>query len=76
MFIALNDSLGGDVWTCYVAHNNANMYDIIPTPPGRESTMIRDGRRLRVECVDSVDVIFHGYMDGATPYSVYPMVPV
>lgn len=32
-------------------------------PPGREVIVVGDGRRLRVECVGSVDGILHGHTD-------------
>lgn len=34
-----------------------------PLPPGRESIAIGGRRRLRVEYVRNIDVIFHGYTE-------------
>lgn len=39
------------------------MYDIRPPPPGRETITIGDKRRLIVEYVGSIDIVFHGYTD-------------
>lgn len=46
-----------------MVHNNANMYDIRPSPPGRKAIMIGDKRMSRVKYVGSVDVVFHANTD-------------
>lgn len=38
-------------------------YCIRPPPPSRETIIIGHGYRLRVECIDSIDVTFHAYTD-------------
>jgi len=49
--------------SCHMKHNKSKMYDIRPPPPGREAIMIGDNSRLKVECVGSIDVEFHGHTD-------------
>ena len=39
------------------------MYNARPPPPGRETTTIGDRRRISVEYVGNMDVIFHGKSD-------------
>lgn len=50
-----------------MTNNDAKIYDVRPPPPGRESIMVGDGRRLRVEHVGSIGMIFHGYTDEGHP---------
>ena len=60
---------GDDAWiadsgaSCHMTPECSKMYNIRPPPPGREAIMVRDGRRLQVECVGSIDMIFHGHTD-------------
>lgn len=49
----------------------SNMYDIRPPPSDREEITIEDKRCLKVECIGSIDIEFHGYTDeGATLHGV------
>lgn len=43
--------------------NNSNMYDMRPLLPGREVITIGDNRRLKVEFIGNIDIVFHGYTD-------------
>lgn len=47
--------------TVMATNYNTNMYDVRLPPPGREVIIIRDGHKLRVEYVGSMDAIFHRY---------------
>lgn len=38
----------------------SKIYYIRSPPLGREAIVVGDGRKLRLECVGSVDVVFHG----------------
>ena len=68
-FIVQSDSHEGDVWiadggaSCHVTHDGTGLYDLRPPPPGRETITIGDRRKLRVECVGNMHVIFHRYTD-------------
>ena len=39
------------------------MYNASPPPPGRETITIGDRRRIKVEYIGNMDVIFHGKID-------------
>lgn len=39
-------------------YNNAHMYDLRPPPPGRESITIGYVRKLRVEYLGNIDMVF------------------
>ena len=39
------------------------MYNMSPPPPGRETITIGDRRRISVEYIGNMDVIFHGKSD-------------
>ena len=39
------------------------MYNTRPPPPGRETITIGDRRRIKVEYIGNMDVIFHGKSD-------------
>ena len=41
----------------------SRMYNARPPPPGRETITIGDRRRIKVECISNMDVIFHGKRD-------------
>lgn len=74
VFIAQNCTTDDDGWVadsgapCDIAH-------ILSFPHGRETTIIGDGRRSRVECVESIDVIFHGHTDERHTLFDVPFVP-
>ena len=39
------------------------MYNARPPPPGRETIMIGDRRRIKVEYIGNMDALFHGKSD-------------
>ncbi|CAN0325994.1 unnamed protein product, partial [Ascophyllum nodosum] len=55
-----------DVWiadsgaSCHMTHDGTRMYNARLRPPGRETITIGDRRRIKVEYVGNMDVIFHG----------------
>ena len=55
-----------DVWiadsgaSCHMTHDRTMMYNARPPPPGRETITIGDRRRIKVEYIGNMDVIFHG----------------
>ena len=70
-----------DVWvadsgaSCHMTHNCSSMYDIRSPPPGRDVVVIGDGRKLRVKCVGSIDVMFHGCTDARNTLHDVSYVP-
>ena len=46
-----------------MTHDGTRMYNARPPPPGRETITIGDRRRISVEYVGNMDVIFHGKGD-------------
>ena len=58
-----------DVWitdsgaSCHMTHDRTRMYNMRPPPPGRETITIGDRRRISVEYIGNMDVIFHGKSD-------------
>lgn len=50
---------------CVVSHDaqHHNMYNVSPPPTGREAITNGDKRRLSVEYVGNIGVVFHGYTD-------------
>ena len=46
-----------------MTHEGTRMYNTRPPPPGRETITIGDRRRIKVEYVGKMDVIFHGKSD-------------
>ena len=44
-------------------HDRTRMYNVRPPPPGRETIAIGDRRRISVEYIGNMDVIFHGKSD-------------
>ena len=49
--------------SCHMTYDRTRMYDARPPPPGRETITIGDRRRIKVEYIGSMDVIFHGKSD-------------
>lgn len=49
--------------SCYMTTNNTSMYSINHPPPGCKVITIGDRRMVRVECIGSRDVVFHGDTD-------------
>lgn len=46
--------------SCRMKHKNTSMSDISPPPPSRKAITFGDKRRLRVEYIGSIDIVFHG----------------
>ena len=69
MFVVQSGSNEDDVWnadsgaSCHRKHDRARIYNVRPLPPGRETIMIGDRRRIRVEYIGNMDVIFRGKTD-------------
>ena len=49
--------------SCHMTHDGTRMYNARPPPPGRETITIGDRRRIKVDYVGNMDVIFHGKSD-------------
>ena len=68
-FVVQSGSNEDDVWiadsgaSCHMTHGGTRMYIARPPPPGRETITIEDRRRIKVEYVGNMDVIFHGKSD-------------
>ena len=68
-FVVQSGSNDGDVWiadsgaSCHMTHDGTRMYNARPPPPGRETITIGDRRRIKVEYIGNMDVIFHGKSD-------------
>ena len=68
-FVVQSGSNENDVWiadsgaSCHMTHDGTRMYNARPPPPGRETITIGDRRRISVEYVGNMDVIFHGKSD-------------
>ena len=44
-------------------HDRTRIYNVSPPPAGRETITIRDRRRIKVEDIGNMNVIFHGKSD-------------
>ena len=70
-----------DVWiadigtSCHMTHDRTRMYNVSPPPPGRETITIGDHRRIKVEYIGNMDVIFHGNSDQRITLIVVAYVP-
>ena len=68
-FVVQSGSNEDDVWiadsgaSCYMTHDRTKMYNVRPTPPGRETITIGDRRSIKVEYIDDMNVTFHGKSD-------------
>ena len=68
-FVVQSGSNDNYVWiadsgaSCHMTYDGARMYNARPPPPGRETITIGDRRRISVEYVGNMDVIFHGKGD-------------
>ena len=68
-FVVQSGSNEDDVWiadsgaSCHMTHDGTRMYNARPPPPGRETITIGDRRRIEVEYVGNMDVIFNGKSD-------------
>ena len=58
-----------DVWTVdsgasrHMTHDRTRIYNMSPPPPGRETITIGGRRKIKVEYIGNMDVIFHGKTD-------------
>ena len=68
-FVVQSVSNEDDVWIAdsgasfHMTHDRTRTYNVRPPPPGRETITIGDRRRIRVEYIGNMDVIFHGKND-------------
>ena len=68
-FVVQSGNNEDDVWiadsgaSCQMTHDRTRMYNARPPPPGRETITIGDRRRIKVEYIGNMDVIFHGKSD-------------
>ena len=68
-FVVQSGSNENDVWiadsgaSCHMTHDGTRVYNARSLPPGRETITIGDRRRIKVEYVGNMDVIFHGKSD-------------
>ena len=68
-FVVQSGSNDDDIWiadsgaSCHMTHDRTRMYNARPSPPGRKTITIGDRRRIKVEYIGNVDVIFHGKSD-------------
>ena len=68
-FVVHSGSSEDDVWisdsgaSCHMTHDRTRIYNVRPPPPGRKTITIGDRRRIRVEYIGNMDVIFHGKSD-------------
>ena len=68
-FVVQSVSNEDDVWiadsdaSCHLTHDRTRIYIVRPPPPGRETITIRDRRKIKVEYIGNMDVIFHGKSD-------------
>ena len=68
-FVVQLGSNEDDVWiadsgaSCHMTHDKTGIYNVRPSPPGRETITIGDRRRSKVNYIKNMDVIFHGKTD-------------
>ena len=68
-FVVQSGSNEDDLWivdsgaSCHMTHDRTRMYNVRPPSPGRETITIGDRRRISVEYIGNIDVIFHGKTD-------------
>ena len=68
-FVVQSGSNEDDVWitdsgaSCHMTHDRTRMYNVRPPPPGRETITTGDRRRISIEYIGNMDVIFHGKTD-------------
>ena len=68
-FVVQSGGNDDGVWTadsgasCHIMHDRTRMYNARPPPPGRETITIGDRRRIKLEYIGNMDVIFHGKSD-------------
>ena len=69
MFMVQSGSNEDDVWIaesgawCHMTHDGTRTYNVRPLPPGRETITIGDRRKIKVEYIRNMDVIFQWKTD-------------
>ena len=67
--LAHSGSSEDDVWladngaSCHMTDDRTRMHNVRPPPPGRETITIGDRRRIKVEYIGNMDIIFLGKSD-------------
>ena len=80
-FVVQSGSNEDDVWiadsgaSCHMTHDRSIIYNVRPPPPGRETITIGDRRRIKVEYIGNMDVIFHEKSDQRTTLIDVAYVP-
>ena len=65
-FVVQSGSNEDDVWiadsgaSCHMTHDRTRMYNMRPPPSSHETITIGDHRRIKVEYIGNMGVIFHG----------------
>ena len=65
-----------DVWiadsgaSCHMTHDGTRMYTVRPTPPDRETITIGGRRKMKVEYIGNMAVIFHGKTNHVDGYRI------
>ena len=68
-FVVQSGSNEDDFWIANsgasfcTTHDRTRIYNVRPPPPDRETITIKDRRRIKVEYIGNMDVIFHGKGD-------------
>ena len=68
-FVVQSGSNEDAVWiadsgaSCHITHHRTRIYNVRPPLPGRETITIGDRRRIKVEYIENMDVIFQGKID-------------
>ena len=68
-FVVLSGSNEDDVWiadsgaSCHMTHDRTRMYNARPPPPGRKTITIGVRRRIKVEYIGNMYVLFYGKRD-------------
>ena len=68
-FIVQSGSNEDDVWiadsgaSCHMTHDRTRIYNVRPPLPGRETITIGDRRRIKVEYIGNINMIFYEKTD-------------
>ena len=68
-FVVQSGSSEDYVWiadsgaSCHMTHDRTRICYVRPPPPGRETITIGDHRKIKVEYIGNMDVLFHGNID-------------
>ena len=64
-----SDSSEDDVWvadsgvSCHMTHDRTRLYNLRPSPPGRETITVEDRQKIQLDYIGNMDVILHGKTD-------------